>query len=76
VRVKPAERWDLKGPPLQVKEVSEPLLYSGLGKSKQETAAFEGEARQATAPSKRSVWPRFPDAGPSRLRQRAGHSLR
>ena len=27
VRVKPAETWDLKGPPLQVKEVSDPSFY-------------------------------------------------
>src|SRR5258708_15795710 len=30
VRVKPAERWDLKGPPLQVKDVANTLVWRGF----------------------------------------------
>jgi hypothetical protein len=30
VRVKPAERWDLKGPPFQVKDVANPLVGRGF----------------------------------------------
>src|SRR6266478_2401284 len=30
VRVKAAERWDLKAPPFQVKDVANPLVYRGF----------------------------------------------
>jgi hypothetical protein len=43
VRVKPAETWDLKGPPLQVKEVSDPSFYRDFWQAEAGNGRFAGE---------------------------------
>jgi hypothetical protein len=43
VHVKPAETWDLKGPPLQVKEVSDPSFYRDFWQAEAGNGRFAGE---------------------------------
>ena len=53
VHVKPAERWDLKGPPLQVKEVSDPSFYRDFCQAGAGNGRFAGEDDAGGIPSNR-----------------------